>query len=58
MRRDCDDFEQSSLEAIASVASITSHKKWFARFELKLCRGAEHTCGQVLGQTWQYFVFL
>ena len=53
-RRGDDDFEQSPLEPIASVASIASHKKWFTGFEVMLCRGGEQSRRQMLGQTWQY----
>ena len=55
-RRGDDDFEQTALEPIASVASIASHKKRLAGFEVMVCRGGEEARGQMLGQTWQYCV--
>jgi hypothetical protein len=45
-----DDFEQSPLEPIASVAGISSQKKWLTGFEVMLRRGAEQSRGQGLGQ--------
>ena len=43
-----DDFEQSPLEPIASVAGISSQKKWLTGFEV-MSSGAEYAHGQGLG---------